>query len=150
MRRHITHCFHIGLLCARTDASLSGRHDGGLDVGHGSSSVQSKRLRVLNTWRENQQLEEDLKEMPVASVTTTAVQRCIKDLKVVGDELSVSKSNIVPFSSHVQHSTAGRLHPIWGLSGLKVKQDVCSHFCRVTNAYSCMFYLSIYFYYLCF
>nr|XP_040035343.1 uncharacterized protein C6orf118-like [Gasterosteus aculeatus aculeatus] len=64
------------------DASLSGRHDGGLDVGHGSSSVQSKRLRVLNTWRENQQLEEELKEMPVASVTTTAVQRCIKDLKM--------------------------------------------------------------------
>ncbi|KAM8858818.1 uncharacterized protein C6orf118-like isoform 2-T2 [Spinachia spinachia] len=75
-----------------TNASLSGLQDRGLDVGH-SSSVQSKRLQVLNTWRENQQLEEELKERPVSSVTTTATQRCIKDLKVVEDKLSVQNGD---------------------------------------------------------
>ncbi|XP_037322026.1 uncharacterized protein C6orf118-like isoform X2 [Pungitius pungitius] len=64
-----------------TNASLSGLRDGGLDAGH-STSVRSKRLQVLNTWRENQQLEEELEEMLVSSGTTTATQRCIKDLKM--------------------------------------------------------------------
>ncbi|XP_029306230.1 uncharacterized protein C6orf118-like isoform X2 [Cottoperca gobio] len=54
---------------------LSGLQD------RGTNSVQSKRLQVLNTWREIQHLEEEMKETPVSSVTNMATERPIKDLK---------------------------------------------------------------------
>ncbi|XP_056292190.1 uncharacterized protein C6orf118-like [Pseudoliparis swirei] len=63
-----------------TNTPLSGLHDGGTADGS-TSSVQSKRLQVLITWRENQQLEEELKEKPVSFGTTTATELCIKDVK---------------------------------------------------------------------
>ncbi|XP_034407858.1 uncharacterized protein C6orf118-like isoform X2 [Cyclopterus lumpus] len=63
-----------------TNTSLSGLHDRGTADGP-TSTVQSKRLQVLITWRENQQLEEELKEKPVSFGTTTATERCIKDVK---------------------------------------------------------------------
>ncbi|XP_032396957.1 uncharacterized protein C6orf118 isoform X2 [Etheostoma spectabile] len=46
-----------------------------------TNNLQSKRLQVLNTWREIQQLEEEIKEKLVSSVTTTATAGRIKDLK---------------------------------------------------------------------
>ncbi|XP_030298530.1 group XIIB secretory phospholipase A2-like protein isoform X2 [Sparus aurata] len=46
-----------------------------------SDSIQIKRLQVLNTWREIQQLEEELEEKLVSTSTTTATERRIKDLK---------------------------------------------------------------------
>ncbi|XP_035848583.1 uncharacterized protein C6orf118-like isoform X2 [Sander lucioperca] len=46
-----------------------------------TNNLQSKRLQVLNTWREIQQLEEEIKEKLVSSVTTTATEGRIKDLK---------------------------------------------------------------------
>ncbi|XP_065815382.1 uncharacterized protein C6orf118 [Labrus bergylta] len=45
------------------------------------NSVQSKRLQVLNVWREIQQLEEEMKEKLVPAATTTSTERCIKDKK---------------------------------------------------------------------
>ncbi|XP_068424496.1 uncharacterized protein C6orf118-like [Clinocottus analis] len=62
------------------DSDMTSLHDGGAAVVH-TSSVRAKRLQVLNTWRENQRLEEELKEKLVSSVTTRAIERCIKDLK---------------------------------------------------------------------
>ncbi|XP_071337095.1 group XIIB secretory phospholipase A2-like protein isoform X2 [Trachinotus anak] len=56
--------------------SLSGLQD----TGH-ADSVQFKRLQVLNMWQEIQQLEEEIKEKLVSTVTTTATERRIKDLK---------------------------------------------------------------------
>ncbi|XP_059215655.1 uncharacterized protein C6orf118-like [Centropristis striata] len=49
--------------------------------GTGINNVQSKRLQVLDTWKEVQQLEEEIKKKPVSSATITATKRCIKDLK---------------------------------------------------------------------
>lgn len=46
------------------------------------SSVQSKRLQVLNTWSKIQQMEEEMVEKLVSSATTTAAQRRIRELKV--------------------------------------------------------------------
>ncbi|XP_034753407.1 uncharacterized protein C6orf118-like isoform X2 [Etheostoma cragini] len=46
-----------------------------------TNNLQSKRIQVLNTWREIQQLEEEIKEKLVSSVTTTATAGHIKDLK---------------------------------------------------------------------
>ncbi|KAK2824143.1 hypothetical protein Q5P01_021318 [Channa striata] len=52
------------------------------DSGTGNTScVQSKRLQVLNMWREIQQLEEEIKEKLVSTVTTTATESCIKVLQ---------------------------------------------------------------------
>ncbi|TNN66697.1 hypothetical protein EYF80_023086 [Liparis tanakae] len=63
-----------------TNTSLSGLRDGG--TAHGpAGSVQSKRLQVLITWRENQRLEEELKEKPVSFGEITATELCIKDVK---------------------------------------------------------------------
>ncbi|TDH01143.1 hypothetical protein EPR50_G00177000 [Perca flavescens] len=46
-----------------------------------TNNLQSKRLQVLNTWREIQQLEEEIKEKLVSSVTITATEGRIKHLK---------------------------------------------------------------------
>ncbi|KAM6997201.1 uncharacterized protein LKV04_005925 [Tautogolabrus adspersus] len=46
-----------------------------------TDGVQSKRLKVLNMWREVQQLEEEMKEKLVPTSTTTSTERCIKDKK---------------------------------------------------------------------
>ncbi|XP_044071424.1 uncharacterized protein C6orf118-like isoform X5 [Siniperca chuatsi] len=62
------------------NASLSRLQDRGTAIGC-TNCVQSKRLQVLNTWREIQQLEEEIKEKLVSTVTTTANERRIKDLK---------------------------------------------------------------------
>lgn len=101
MYRYFLQCIDARLFCAWTDTPLSGLHDGGTADGS-TSSVQSKRLQVLITWRENQQLEEELKEKPVSFGTTTATELCIKDVKVQGDE-HLGYSYILPCSSHVYH-----------------------------------------------
>ncbi|XP_076598740.1 uncharacterized protein C6orf118-like [Chaetodon auriga] len=62
------------------NTSLSGLQDMGNAIGH-TSSIQAKRLQVLNTWREIQQLEEEIKERLVSTATTAATERRIKDLK---------------------------------------------------------------------
>lgn len=67
-----------------TDTSLSGLQDGGT----ATNSVQYKRLQVLNMWSEIQQVEQEIKEKLVSTVTITATERRIKDLKVLGDKLS--------------------------------------------------------------
>lgn len=66
--------------------TLSGLQDS--ETANGcTNSVQSKRLQVLNVWKEVQLLEEEINKM-VSTVTTTVTERCIKDLKVPGDKLS--------------------------------------------------------------
>ncbi|XP_044071420.1 uncharacterized protein C6orf118-like isoform X2 [Siniperca chuatsi] len=67
-------------LSNKKNASLSRLQDRGTAIGC-TNCVQSKRLQVLNTWREIQQLEEEIKEKLVSTVTTTANERRIKDLK---------------------------------------------------------------------
>ncbi|XP_040905323.1 uncharacterized protein LOC121189355 isoform X2 [Toxotes jaculatrix] len=62
------------------NVSLSGLQDSGTAVSH-TNSVQFKRLQVLNMWREIRQLEEEIKEKLVSTVTTTATERCITDVK---------------------------------------------------------------------
>ncbi|XP_070772764.1 uncharacterized protein C6orf118-like [Enoplosus armatus] len=62
------------------NTSLSGLQDRGIAIGC-TGSVLSKRLQVLNMWREIQQLDEEIKEKLVSTVTTTATERRIRDLK---------------------------------------------------------------------
>ncbi|XP_053188612.1 uncharacterized protein C6orf118-like [Scomber japonicus] len=57
------------------NTSLSGLQDSSC-----TNSVQSKRLQVLNVWKEVQQLEVEINKM-VSTVETTATERCIKDQK---------------------------------------------------------------------
>ncbi|KAM7408939.1 hypothetical protein PAMA_002590 [Pampus argenteus] len=64
------------------NTSLSGLQDGGTD------SVQSKRFQVLNVWKEVQQLEEEVNKM-VSTVTTSATERCIKDLKDLENDINM-------------------------------------------------------------
>ncbi|KAM9345458.1 uncharacterized protein ABDE67_014323 [Symphorus nematophorus] len=59
------------------NTSLSVLRDGGAATGC-TDTVHSKRLQVLNTWREIRHLEE---EKLVSAATTTATEKCIKDLK---------------------------------------------------------------------
>uniref|UniRef100_A0A8C4E322 Translin-associated factor X-interacting protein 1 N-terminal domain-containing protein n=1 Tax=Dicentrarchus labrax TaxID=13489 RepID=A0A8C4E322_DICLA len=60
--------------------SLSGLQDGGSAIGC-TGCLQSKRLQVLNMWREIRQLEEEIKEKLVSAATTTSTERRIKDIK---------------------------------------------------------------------
>ncbi|XP_067380396.1 uncharacterized protein C6orf118-like isoform X1 [Channa argus] len=60
------------------NTSLSGLQDSGTANLY---CVQSKRVKVLNMWRENQQLEDEIKEKLLTTVTTTASERCIKVLR---------------------------------------------------------------------
>lgn len=76
--RHIIHSsvrrfLHARSFCVWTDASLSGQQ---------GRDVQSKRLEVLNTWREITQLEDEIKERLVSPGRSTAMQRQHRDLKV--------------------------------------------------------------------
>ncbi|KAK9541720.1 hypothetical protein VZT92_001742 [Zoarces viviparus] len=87
-----------------TNTPLSGLHDRGTAIGH-TSSVQSKRLQVSNTWRENQQLEEKLKEKPVSSVTTAATGRCIKDLKAEIMRLIASNDRLKTTNKDLENNT---------------------------------------------
>ncbi|XP_037638529.1 uncharacterized protein C6orf118-like [Sebastes umbrosus] len=75
------------------NTSLSGLQDRGTAVSH-TDSVQSKGLEVLNTWREIQQLEEEIKEKLVSSDTITATEGCIKDLKAEIVRLIVSNDRL--------------------------------------------------------
>lgn len=68
---------------------------------------------MLNTWREIQQLEEEIKEKLVSSVTTTATEGRIKDLKVLlGHKLSAYIHIFCPVSHKFMNSTARLLHRI--------------------------------------
>ncbi|KAE8280484.1 hypothetical protein D5F01_LYC21046 [Larimichthys crocea] len=60
--------------------SLSELQDRGTAISC-TTSVQSKRLHVVNVWREIQQLEEEIKEKMVPTAAATATERSIKDLK---------------------------------------------------------------------
>ncbi|KAG8000021.1 hypothetical protein GBF38_002142 [Nibea albiflora] len=64
--------------------SLSELQDRGTAIGC-TASVQSKRLQVVNVWREIQQLEEEIKEKMVSTAAATATERSIKELKVLQD-----------------------------------------------------------------
>lgn len=55
-----------------------------------SNSVWLKRRQVLEVWMEIQELEQDLKEKLVSTVTTTATEKHVKDLKVGKAASSVS------------------------------------------------------------
>ncbi|XP_062257535.1 uncharacterized protein C6orf118-like [Platichthys flesus] len=64
-------------------------------------SVQVKRLQVLNMWREIRQLEEEIKEKLVCTVTTTAAEKHIKHLKsdrvrliAINDRLKATSENL--------------------------------------------------------
>nr|XP_046257382.1 uncharacterized protein C6orf118-like [Scatophagus argus] len=62
------------------NTSLSALQDREAAIGC-TGSIRSKRLLVLNMWREIQQLEEEIEEKLVSIATTTATEKCIKDLK---------------------------------------------------------------------
>ncbi|XP_068597697.1 uncharacterized protein C6orf118-like [Brachionichthys hirsutus] len=59
-------------ICVWTDASV---------VPDATSSVRSKRLQVVKTWREIQQLEGEIEEKLVSADTIAATQRRVKDVK---------------------------------------------------------------------
>lgn len=87
MKRIISHDLAFIPYCtAWTDTSLSGSQDSVTTIGC-TNSIQSKRLQVINVWKEVQQLEEDVKKI-LSAVTTAATQRCMKGLKVLGNKLS--------------------------------------------------------------
>ncbi|XP_069000218.1 uncharacterized protein C6orf118-like [Embiotoca jacksoni] len=67
-------------LCVWTDISPSGLQDSGTAIGC-ADSIQFKRIQVLSAWKEIQELEEEIKEKLVSTVTTTATERRIKDRK---------------------------------------------------------------------
>lgn len=90
---------HTWLLCVWTNVSLSGLRDTGTSTSY-TNSVQFKRLQVLNMWREIQQLEEEINEKLVCTVTTTATEKHIKVLKVLGDKLLIL---LYIFLSHVEY-----------------------------------------------
>lgn len=46
-------------------------------------SIQFKRLQVMNVWKEIKQLEEELEEKLVSTVTTTATKGHIRDQQVL-------------------------------------------------------------------
>lgn len=48
-----------------------------------SDSIQFKRLQVMNVWKEIKQLEEELEEKLVSTVTTTATKGHIRDQQVL-------------------------------------------------------------------
>lgn len=103
-------CIHARLFCLWTDTSLSELQDRETDT------IQSKRLQVLNMWRELQQLEEEIKEKLVSTVTTTATERRIKDRKVLRDKLSAHPhilSATQPTQASEQHSLTFASH--WAL-----------------------------------
>ncbi|XP_069545910.1 uncharacterized protein C6orf118-like [Brachyistius frenatus] len=60
--------------------SPSGLQDSGTAIGC-ADSIQFKRIQVLSAWKEIQELEEEIKEKLVSTVTTTATERRIKDRK---------------------------------------------------------------------
>ncbi|XP_055358314.1 uncharacterized protein LOC114870561 isoform X4 [Betta splendens] len=65
-------------LCVGTEASLSELLD---KEAVDTDGVHTKRLQVLNTWREIQQLEEEIEEKLVCDVTTAATEESIKVLQ---------------------------------------------------------------------
>ncbi|XP_026165453.1 uncharacterized protein C6orf118 isoform X1 [Mastacembelus armatus] len=73
--------------------SLSELQDNGTANSH-ANSVQSKRLQVLNAWREIQQLEEEIKEKLVSTIVTTATQKHIKVLKTETVRLNTSNEQM--------------------------------------------------------
>ncbi|XP_070697660.1 uncharacterized protein C6orf118-like [Pempheris klunzingeri] len=75
------------------DTSLSALQDGGTASGC-TDSVQSKRLEVLNMWREIRQLEEEINKKLVSSVTTTANERHMKELKTEVMRLIASNNRL--------------------------------------------------------
>ncbi|XP_035809411.1 uncharacterized protein C6orf118 isoform X2 [Amphiprion ocellaris] len=62
------------------NTSLSGEQDSGPDIVF-TDSILFRRLEVLNTWEEIQQLEEEIKEKLVPTATTAVTEGCIKDQK---------------------------------------------------------------------
>lgn len=74
------------LFCVWTDACPSWLQD---SRPASTDSVQFRRLQVLNMWKENQQLEEEIREKLVSTVSTTATEGCIKVLKVLREKPSV-------------------------------------------------------------
>ncbi|XP_018515592.1 uncharacterized protein C6orf118 [Lates calcarifer] len=82
------------------NVSLSGLQDSGTTTGT-TNSIQFKKLQVLNLWQEIQQLEEEIKERMVSTVTTTATERRIKEIKTEtmrliasNDRLKTSNKNL--------------------------------------------------------
>ncbi|XP_008320498.1 uncharacterized protein C6orf118 isoform X3 [Cynoglossus semilaevis] len=59
-----------------------------------SNSVWLKRRQVLEVWMEIQELEQDLKEKLVSTVTTTATEKHVKDLKKETMRLIVSNDRL--------------------------------------------------------
>ncbi|XP_056252346.1 uncharacterized protein C6orf118-like isoform X1 [Seriola aureovittata] len=84
------------------NVSLSGLQDSGTAIGH-TDSVQFKRLQVLNMWREIQQLEEEIKEKLVSTVTTTAIERRIKDLKAETVRLIASNERLKTTNKNLEN-----------------------------------------------
>ena len=47
--------------------------------------VQPHRRQVWDTWQEVQQLETEIRDTMVSTITTSAIERCIRDTKVRGN-----------------------------------------------------------------
>ncbi|XP_026211576.1 uncharacterized protein C6orf118 [Anabas testudineus] len=79
---------------------LLGLQDSGTGI---TDSVQAKRLQVLNMWRENQQLEEEIKEKLVSTAETTATERCIKVVKTEIMTLIASNERLKTINKNLEN-----------------------------------------------
>ncbi|GAA6213938.1 uncharacterized protein C6orf118-like isoform X1 [Lates japonicus] len=68
-----------------------------------TNSVQFKKLQVLNLWKEIQQLEEEIKERTVSTVTTTATERCIKEIKTQTMRLMASNDRLKTTNKNLEN-----------------------------------------------
>ncbi|KAF0027345.1 hypothetical protein F2P81_020086 [Scophthalmus maximus] len=71
---------NVPAIAGPEDSDMKRLRDTGTSTSY-TNSVQFKRLQVLNMWREIQQLEEEINEKLVCTVTTTATEKHIKVLK---------------------------------------------------------------------
>ncbi|GLD68533.1 uncharacterized protein AKAME5_001984600 [Lates japonicus] len=84
------------------NVSLSGLQDIGTATDT-TNSVQFKKLQVLNLWKEIQQLEEEIKERTVSTVTTTATERCIKEIKTQTMRLMASNDRLKTTNKNLEN-----------------------------------------------
>lgn len=84
---------NVPAIAGPEDSDMKRLRDTGTSTSY-TNSVQFKRLQVLNMWREIQQLEEEINEKLVCTVTTTATEKHIKVLKTEALRLIASSDRL--------------------------------------------------------
>ncbi|XP_069395089.1 uncharacterized protein C6orf118 isoform X2 [Paralichthys olivaceus] len=93
---------NVPALTGPEDSAMKSLPDSGTSLSH-SDSVQVKRLQVLIMWREIQQLEEEIKEKLVSTVTTTATEKHIKHLKSERVRLIAINARLKATNENLEH-----------------------------------------------